>query len=80
MRRCPGCMRPTEEAVCPVCGWTREQGNEPHQLRPGTVLRGQYVIGKALGHSTPATTGRIYTHLSDQYHSVTLGKVADALK
>ena len=37
-------------------------------------------IGKALGHSTPATTGRIYTHLSDQYHSVTLGKVADALK
>ena len=49
MRRCPGCMRLTEEAVCPVCGWTREQGNEPHQLRPGTVLRGQYVIGKALG-------------------------------
>ena len=49
MRRCPGCMRLTEEAVCPVCGWRREQGNEPHQLRPGTVLRGQYVIGKALG-------------------------------
>ena len=25
-------------------------------------------IGKALGHSTPATTGRIYTHLVDRTH------------
>ena len=48
-RRCPGCMRLTEEAVCPVCGWTRERGNAPHQLQPGTVLRGQYVIGRVLG-------------------------------
>lgn len=37
-------------------------------------------IGKALGHSTPATTGRIYTHLADQLHSDTLAKVAAALK
>ena len=48
-RRCPGCMGLTEEAVCPVCGWRSEQGNAPHQLQPGTVLRGQYVIGKVLG-------------------------------
>jgi integrase len=37
-------------------------------------------IGKALGHSTPATTGRIYTHLSDQLHRDTLDRVAAALK
>ena len=37
-------------------------------------------IGKALGHSTPATTGRIYTHLLDQNHAATLDRVAAALK
>lgn len=37
-------------------------------------------IGKALGHSTPATTGRIYTHLLDQTHTATLDRVAAALK
>ena len=37
-------------------------------------------IGKALGHSTPATTGRIYTHLIDRTHEETLMKVSDALR
>ncbi len=37
-------------------------------------------IGKALGHSTPATTGRIYTHLLDTTHASTLSRVASALK
>ena len=37
-------------------------------------------IGRALGHSTPSTTGRIYTHLLDQTHAETLGRVAAALK
>ncbi len=37
-------------------------------------------IGKALGHSTPSTTGRIYTHLADHLHTDTLSKVAAALK
>ena len=37
-------------------------------------------IGKALGHSTPATTGKIYTHLVDHTHEETLMKVSDALK
>lgn len=36
-------------------------------------------IGKALGHSTPATTSRIYTHLFDQSHTSTIDKVAGAL-
>ena len=37
-------------------------------------------IGKALGHATPATTGRIYTHLIDRTHQDTLTRVSDALK
>ena len=49
-----------------------------HGLRHSfaTVASGQGVslfdIGKALGHSTPATTGRIYTHLVDRTHEETL--------
>ena len=31
-----------------------------------------YNIGKALGHSTPATTQKIYTHLLDQTHTQAL--------
>ncbi len=37
-------------------------------------------IGKAMGHSTPATTGRIYTHLVDRTHEETMVKVAAALQ
>ena len=57
-----------------------------HGLRHSfaTVASGQGVslfdIGKALGHSTPATTGRIYTHLVDRTHEETLLRVSDALK
>ena len=43
----------------------------------GTSL---FDIGKALGHSTPATTGRIYTHLIDRTHEETLMRVSDALR
>ena len=37
-------------------------------------------IGKALGHATPATTGRIYTHLVDRTHEELVQRVSDALK
>ena len=37
-------------------------------------------IGKALGHSTPSTTGRIYTHLLDQTHAHILSQVAAIMK
>lgn len=37
-------------------------------------------IGKALGHSTPATTGRIYTHLLDQTHADVLKQVSAVMK
>ena len=39
-----------------------------------------FEIGKALGHSTPSTTGRIYTHLGDSTHAATLNRVSDALR
>lgn len=39
-----------------------------------------FAIGKALGHSTPAITGRIYTHLVDSTHTETLCRVSQALK
>lgn len=39
-----------------------------------------FEIGKAMGHSTPATTGKIYTHLQDQTHGSTLAKVEEALR
>lgn len=34
-----------------------------------------YDIGKALGHSTPSTTGKIYTHLFDKTHQDVLEKM-----
>ncbi len=42
----------------------------------GTPL---FEIGKALGHSTPSTTGRIYTHLVDSTHTEVLDRLAAAL-
>ena len=36
-----------------------------------------YNIGKALGHSTPATTQKIYTHLLDQTHTQAVEGVAE---
>lgn len=39
-----------------------------------------FEIGKALGHSTPSTTGRIYTHLIDCTHSAALDRVAEAVR
>ena len=57
-----------------------------HDLRHtfATVASAQgaplFDIGKALGHSTPATTGRIYTHLVDRTHEELVQRVSDALK
>ena len=48
-RRCPGCMGLTENTVCEKCGWPMGKNNEAHQLPVGTRLRGQYIIGRALG-------------------------------
>lgn len=39
-----------------------------------------FEIGKVLGHSTPSTTGKIYTHMFYDTHQDTLDKVANAEK
>ena len=46
---CYGCMEPTDQFICPHCGFPRNGNNQPHQLPVGSLLRGQYVIGKVLG-------------------------------
>ncbi len=38
------------EGPCPVCGYQLSTADvRPYQLHPGTILRGAYVVGKALG-------------------------------
>ena len=48
-RRCAGCMAVTSGPYCQHCGRPAEMDNEPHQLPVGTVLRGQYMVGRVLG-------------------------------
>ena len=49
-KRCFGCMQLKESSpVCEHCGFNENVQNESHQLPMGTVLRGQYMVGKALG-------------------------------
>jgi len=49
-KRCFGCMEmKTNSPVCERCGYDERQENASHQLPVGTILRGQYLIGKVLG-------------------------------
>ena len=47
--RCLGCMEELPQGgVCPHCGYNPELSEEnPGRLWPGTILKGQYVVGKA---------------------------------
>jgi len=47
--RCYGCMQLHDGDFCPSCGWPNHRNNEPHQLPVGTILRGQYEVGRVLG-------------------------------
>jgi len=47
---CYGCMREKRQSpYCEHCGHDERMQNEIHQLPIGTVLKGQYIIGKVLG-------------------------------
>lgn len=48
---CMGCMRLTgDNDICPACGYDKtEQAHDPRCLPPGTILNGQYMVGKVLG-------------------------------
>lgn len=48
---CLSCMRDAGEKfeTCPFCGAAANVENQFHQLAPGSVLNGRYVVGKTLG-------------------------------
>ncbi len=48
---CFYCMRPMAHGsmVCGACGRSMPQSVPPHHLKYGTILRGKYYIGKAIG-------------------------------
>ena len=48
--RCFGCMEELSgEQVCPRCGYSlNSSGGIAGEIRPGTILGGQYVVGKSL--------------------------------
>ena len=53
MIRCLGCMEEYEDhmTACPHCGYQAGEGpKEAYYLVPGTVLNGQYLVGKVLGY------------------------------
>ena len=48
--RCYGCMKLKSPGdICEHCGYDQRQGNAPHQLPTGTVLKEQYLLGRVLG-------------------------------
>ena len=48
--RCPGCMEEKHQhPICEHCGWDERHENDVQQLPAGTILRGQYLIGRVLG-------------------------------
>ena len=51
MALCPFCMRQIKDDArfCPHCGKDLSAATPPHHLPPGTVLRGKYRLGAALG-------------------------------
>ncbi len=48
---CMGCMNVKgTSATCPNCGWSEtNDALSPQHLKPGTILQGKYLIGRALG-------------------------------
>ena len=48
--RCNNCMAVgVGQGVCPRCGYDNRRQNGEHQLPAGTVLNGQYIVGRVLG-------------------------------
>lgn len=48
-KRCYGCMKKKESSpICEHCGFDENKRNHSHQLPMGTVLGGQYLLGKVV--------------------------------
>ncbi len=53
MKLCMGCMNPMDDhmQICPHCGFNEtELRQESYYLKPGTVIGGKYIVGKALSY------------------------------
>ena len=64
MDYCLKCTEPLHgETICPRCGFYGEMPDIAHQLRPGTILNGRYLIGGCLGQGGFGITyvGREYS-------------------
>lgn len=46
---CFGCMEHIESYPCPHCGYVPSGNATAYTLRPGSILRGKYLVGKVLG-------------------------------
>lgn len=46
---CFGCMEEIDGYPCPHCSWSPAAETKPYALRPGSILKGRYLIGKVLG-------------------------------
>ena len=51
IRLCPNCMQElSAPGACPHCGFdSAEYEAPPHQLKPGSILNGKYLVGRSLG-------------------------------
>ena len=67
---CFGCFEENEQDICPLCGYHNKMILSSLLLPHGTVLRGQYIVGKVLGKSGGFGT----TYLA--YHQTLQIKVA----
>lgn len=50
--RCMGCMREysQNDSICPICGYDQNSPvKHSNHLKPGTMVAGRYLIGRALG-------------------------------
>lgn len=66
-KRCFGCMQLKEgHPICEHCGFDERTQNLDHQLPVGTVLGGQYTIGKALGQGGFGITYLAWDHIMNQ--------------
>ncbi|MCD8118347.1 MAG: BspA family leucine-rich repeat surface protein [Lachnospiraceae bacterium] len=49
--RCINCMKEIAPGtrICPYCGYDRQTEQMPSALRPDTILRGRYLVGRVIG-------------------------------
>ena len=50
---CYGCMKPLDKDydVCPYCGYTEDTSMISNlHIKPGTVLKDRYIVGKTIGY------------------------------